>query len=532
LLSQPAGGEDSHVNTYHVPPYVLKRPKTRIVCTLGPASSSTRIIRQLIEAGMSVARINLSHSTHDIHRETIANVRTVARECELPIAILTDLPGPKYRLGVLPGEGIEVGDGDRFTLLSGDGASAGASATRAPVLPEGLDRDVAAGDEILIDDGAIRMVAESVEGGRVLCRVASGGLMKTRKAVAVPGRISNLPYITDETRSALDFSIEQQVDFVGLSYVRTADDLLRARTYIRERGLNAQLIAKIELAQAVDNVDPILDEADGVMVARGDLGVQMPYAQLPGVQKRLIRKSNELGKVVITATQMLESMIHAPTPTRAEVTDIANAILDGSDAVMLSAETSIGKHPVESTEVMAETAREAEKLLDHEALVRRRAAKINRHVDEAIAYSACWTASEIGASAIVAFTESGSTAARVAAFRPRVPILALYRDPAAGRRLALRWGVISLEAPALNSVQWMFHEASKAAVETGFARDGDFIAAVVGMPIGVPGKTNLLRVISVPEPQPSFRAEVVTPAARAHSSDHGRASKRGSAPSR
>jgi pyruvate kinase len=273
-------------------------------------------------------------------------------------------------------------------------------------------------------------------------------------------------------------------------------------------------------------MDPILDETDGVMVARGDLGVQMPYAQLPGVQKRLIRKSNELGKVVITATQMLESMIHAPTPTRAEVADIANAILDGSDAVMLSAETSIGKHPIEATVVMAETAREAEKLLDHETLMRRRSARINRHVDEAIAYSACTTASEINASAIVAFTESGSTAARVAAFRPRVPILALYRDPAAGRRLALRWGVTSLEAPMLNSVQWMFHEASRATMETGFARDGDFIVAVVGMPIGVPGKTNLLRVISVPEPEPSFPAEVVTPPSRAGLPGHGRARPR------
>jgi pyruvate kinase len=526
LPRDAAGREDSAVTNYRVPSYVLKKPRTRIVCTLGPASSSTTVIRRLIEAGMSVARINLSHSTHQIHRETIANVRSVAADCELPIAVLTDLPGPKYRLGVLPGDGIQVADGDPFTLTSG-GNSTGPG--RAPVLPPGLDRDVERGDEVLIDDGAIRMVVEAVRGDQVMCKVASGGVMKSRKAVAAPGRISNLEYITDETRAALDFSVEQHVDFVGLSYIRTADDLVRARDYMRERGLNAQTIAKIELAQAVENMDEILEQADGVMVARGDLGVQMPYAQLPGVQKRLIRKSNELGKVVITATQMLESMIHAPGPTRAEVADIANAILDGSDAVMLSAETSIGKHPVEATAVMAETAREAEKLLDHESLVRRRAARINRHVDEAIAYSACWTASEIKATAIVAFTESGSTAARVSAFRPRVPILALYRDPAAGRRLALRWGVTSLEAPKLNSIQWMFHEASRAAKQTGLARDGDFIAAVVGMPIGLPGNTNLLRVISVPEPRPAFPASVVAPAARDAAPAGARVARRGGA---
>jgi pyruvate kinase len=508
LPSAAARREDNAVIEYHLPPYVLKNPRTRIVCTLGPASSSTAVIAKLIEAGMSVARINLSHSTHDVHRQTIANVRRVAGERELPIAILTDLPGPKYRLGQLPDAGIKAGDGSRFTLTSG-GDSAGPG--RAPVVPAGLDRDVAAGDEILVDDGAITLVVESIRRGEILCRVVSGGVMKTRKAVAAPGRISNLPYITDETQAALDFSIEQQVDFVGVSYVRSADDIVKARAYIRERGLDAQLIAKIELKQAVEDMDAILSATDGVMVARGDLGVQMPYAMLPGVQKRLIRRSNELGKVVITATQMLESMVHAASPTRAEVADIANAILDGSDAVMLSAETSIGKHPVEATTVMAETAREAEKLLDHEALVRRRAARINQHVDEAIAYSACWTAAEIKATAIVAFTESGSTAARVSAFRPSVPILALYRDHAAGRRLALRWGVISLEAPRFNSVQWMFYEAARAAKKTGLARDGDYIAALVGMPIGVPGHTNLLRVISVPEPKPPFSPSLIGP---------------------
>ena len=507
---------------YHIPQHVLKRPKTRVVCTLGPATASVEAIRRLVEAGMSVARINLSHSTHEVHRATIANVRTVAAECGLPVAVLTDLPGPKYRLGVLPASGIEVAVGGKFTLISGAGT---AGRYHAPVLPAGLDRDVSAGDEILVDDGAIRLVVDQNQGDRIRCTVIEGGVMKSRKAVAVPGRISQLPYLTEDTKLALDFSVEQSADFVGLSYIRTADDLHRTRTYIRERGLDAQLIAKIELAQAVENMDPILSGADGVMVARGDLGVQLPYAQLPGVQKRLIRRANELGKVVITATQMLESMIHAATPTRAEVADIANAILDGSDAVMLSAETSIGKHPTEATMVMAETAREAEKLLDHEALASRRGARINCHVDDAIAFSACWTAAEIKAAAIVAFTESGSTAARVASFRPRAPIIALYRDPAAGRRLALRWGVISLQAPKLNSVQWMFHEASRAACESGFAKEGDYVAAVVGMPIGIPGNTNLLRVISVPEPEPPFPANIISAHSRPRREASTRASK-------
>lgn len=240
---------------YHIPQHVLKRPKTRVVCTLGPATASVEAIRRLVEAGMSVARINLSHSTHEVHRATIANVRTVAAECGLPVAVLTDLPGPKYRLGVLPASGIEVAVGSKFTLTSGAGT---AGRYHAPVLPAGLDRDVSAGDEILVDDGAIRLVVDQNQGDRIRCTVIEGGVMKSRKAVAVPGRISQLPYLTEDTKLALDFSVEQSADFVGLSYIRTADDLHRTRTYIRERGLDAQLIAKIELAQAVENMDPIL----------------------------------------------------------------------------------------------------------------------------------------------------------------------------------------------------------------------------------------------------------------------------------
>lgn len=491
---------------YFVPEFAKNRPRSRIVCTLGPSSSSAEAIRALIEAGMSVARINTSHSTLDLHAGCIQTVREVSKSLGVSIGVLADLPGPKYRLGDLSRGAILLNAGDSLALLAEDQAP---GEHCAPVSPSGLHHDVTPDDDILIADGAIRLVVRSVEGNTIHCEVRIGGRIESGKTVAVPGKTSHLPYLTADTQRALDFAVEQEVDFIGLSYVRSASDLVTAKERAADRGSTAQLIAKIELQAAVENLDEILASCDGVMVARGDLGVELPIATIPGVQKRIIRRANELGKVVITATQMLESMIASPTPTRAEVTDIANAVLDGSDAIMLSAETSIGEYPVEATKVMAEAAREAEKLLDSDAVLARRSTELERTVDEAIAYTACWTVSDIDAKVILAFTESGATAARVATFRPAVPILALFRDPAAGCRLSLRWGVTALPVPKIPNIQWMFHEGSKAALETGYAKKGDLAVAVVGMPIGIPGNTNLLRVIKLPEPAPRFERELV-----------------------
>lgn len=497
---------------YVVQEFIRNRPHSRIVCTLGPSSSSPDTIRALIEAGMSVARINTSHASLEFHAACIETVRAVSDEMGIPIGILADLPGPKYRLGIVPHGAINLADGDVVTLLGDESDSDGERC--AAVLPAGLHRDVRPGDQLIVADGTILLRVQSVHGVEVACEVASGGVMESRKAVAIPGRTSALAYLTEETVRALDFAVEQRVDFIGLSYIRGGADLATVKEHLRDRAPRSQLIAKIELRDAVASLEEILDGCDGVMVARGDLGVEVPISEVPGLQKLIIRRSNERGKVVITATQMLESMINSATPTRAEVADVANAVLDGTDAIMLSAETSIGAFPVKSTRVMAEAAREAEKMLDRDWLARRRTESTHESVDEAIAYTACWTSSTLDAKVILAFTESGSTAARVASYRPSAAIVALFRDEVAGRRLSLRWGVTALQAPRISSVQWMFREGSFAAIQSGFAREGDLAVAVVGMPIGRPGNTNLLRVIRLPEPEPRFGRELIDDAVR------------------
>ena len=452
---------------------------------------------------MSVARINTSHATLDFHRQCIQTVREVSDSMGIPVGILADLPGPKYRLGQIPGGAMDLVEGQTIFLNGDDNEGAPGS---APVRPAGLHHDARVGDDILVNDGAIRLVVAAISGPSIECTVAIGGVMESRKAVAVPARTSTLPYLTEDTENALEFAISEKVDFIGLSYVRSAEDMKAARSFVDERSPGSQLIAKIELRESLDNLEEIIDAADGVMVARGDLGVELPMAQVPGAQKLIIRKANEAGKVVITATQMLESMIVSATPTRAEITDIHNAVVDGSDAIMLSAETSIGEHPIEAVKVMAEAALEAEKTIDRDALESRWEA-LEKSVDRAIAYTACWTAADQGSKAIIAFTESGTTAARVSSFRPAAPILALYRDPSAGRRLSLRWGVIPIEVPAFSSIQWMFHEGSRIALETGYAHEGDSVILVAGMPVGASGNTNLVRVIVLPEPEPRFERE-------------------------
>ena len=458
------------------------------------------MIEALIEAGMSVARINTSHSSLAFHRETITTVRQVSADMGVPIGILADLPGPKYRLDVLDDAGIQVSERGEIRF-SGDPLHSPAGVLT--VLPPGLHNDVAPGDPVLIADGVVCLEVVSVDGSHVTCKVTTAGLIESRKAVAVPARTSTLPYLTVDTETALEFAVNENVDFIGLSYIRSEDDVIVAREYIDQRGCAAQLVSKIELKEALDHLDGIIEASDGLMVARGDLGVELPMAQVPGAQKLIIRKSNEAGKAVITATQMLESMINSPVPTRAEINDIHNAVVDGSDAIMLSGETSIGDHPIEAVRIMAEAAREAEKFIDRDAL-ESRWESLEKAIDRAMAYTACWTSANQGAKAIIAFTESGATAARVSSFRPEAPIIALHHEPVAAQGLSLRWGVIPIQVGSYNSVQWMFHQASKIALENGYGIKGESVVVVAGMPVGASGNTNLVRVISLPEPEPAF----------------------------
>ncbi len=493
----------SLTHRYEVPDFARTRPRTRIVCTMGPATDTVEKIKALIRAGMSVARLNLVHETLDKHVITLAAVRRAASELGVSIGVLADLPGPKYRTGPLASPNVTLDQGATFVLTV---ARVTGDQTRVSVEPPGLHRDVRPSGRILIDDGAVEMRVDRIEGEEIFCTVTGAGQLKPRKGVAAPGHTSTLDYFTADTVKALEFVRQNEVEFVGLSYIRTAADLQRVRSTFGDSGRSPQLIAKIEIGEAVTNLKEILAASDGVMVARGDLGVEMPLEVVPRVQKEIIRAANDAGKVVITATQMLESMIHAPNPTRAEATDVHNAVLDGTDAIMLSAETSIGDYPVRAVEYMGRIARQAETALDYRAMQDRRFDGLGSRgpvaVDEAIAYSACRTAETLGATVILAFTESGSTASRVASFRPPVPVLALTRQPAAGARLSLRWGVLPIMAPRIDSLREMFFQGSVAALQTGYGKHGELAVAVVGVPIGIAGNTNLLRVIRLPEPEP------------------------------
>jgi pyruvate kinase len=427
-------------------------------------------------------------------------VRQTAEKLGVSIGILADLPGPKYRVGQMAESGLVLEKNSEFTLFAEtrEGTAEGVN-----VWPIGLHADVKRNAMILLDEGKVELRVVEVSGQDIICRVSRSGPLQDNKAVTAPGNTSTLDYFTDETITALQFALDADVDFIGLSYIRDTSDLERVQERVKKAGRTCLLVSKIEIKQAVDNLDSILDASDAVMVARGDLGVELPIEMVPGVQKRIIRRANERGKPVITATQMLESMIESPTPTRAEATDVHNAVRDGTDAIMLSGETSVGRHPVRVVQYMARIARRAEKFLDYEQLARRRqkySEKQSYGTGDAIAYSAVVTGQALGAKLILAFTESGTTPSRIAAFRPQLPVISLSRNPAIGRRLSLRWGVIPLIVPYFETVQDMFHEGSELALQTGYGKLGDSVIAVVGMPIGVGGSTNLLRVISLPEP--------------------------------
>lgn len=487
---------------YQIPSFVKRRPRTRIVCTIGPATGTPARIERLVKEGMSVARLNLSHGSREDHSSYVKSVREVSEKLGVSIGILADLPGPKYRVGEMAEQGQFVRAGDPFTLFA---KPTKGTVRGVNVWPVGLHADVKKGAKVLLDEGAVELRVLEVDGKDIHCRVTLGGVLKDNKAVTAPGHTSTLGYFTDETTSGIDFSIDADVDFIGLSYVRDKDDVIEVRRRVTAAKKNCQLVSKIEIKQAVDNLDSIIDESDAVMVARGDLGVELPIEYVPGVQKRIIRRANERGKPVITATQMLESMIEGPHPTRAEATDVHNAVRDGTDAIMLSGETSIGRNPFKVVNYMSKIAKRAEKFLDFDGLRHRRlefASKSGQSVDDSIAHSASVVSARLKAKVILAFTESGSTASRVAGFRPDTPVLALSRDPGVGNRLSLRWGVIPVAVSEFDFVQNMFFEGSKLAVDTGYTKDGDLVVAVVGMPIGEAGNTNLLRVIRTPEPDP------------------------------
>ena len=468
--------------------------RTKIIATLGPASETPDVLRRMLEAGADVVRLNFSHGTPADHLRRLEAVRRAADLLGMPLAALQDLPGPKLRIGSLPGGSMTLEDGQEVVLTAnGTGQGEGL----IPVVYRHLADDVRPGHRIFLQDGELALVVRSVESPRVRCVVESGGLLRQHTGLNLPGVQLSVPIVTDDDLRALDWAIAHEVDYVGLSFVESADEIERVRQIVAGRRGTCKLVAKIERRRALDRLDEIVAAADGVMVARGDLAVETSIEEVPVVQKSIIGLCNRLGKPVITATQMLESMLTHPRPTRAEAADVANAVFDGTDALMLSGETAIGAHPVEAVATMATIARRAEAALPYHLIFSERARERNEETGEAIALAACQAAEAIGAAAIVAATDSGSTARRVSRLRPRRPIVAVTHTASTWRQLALVWGVQPVLVGPVGDIDALVARGVRSAVELGVARPGDQVVVTAGVPIGRTGTTNFLKVVKV-----------------------------------
>jgi len=475
--------------------------KAKIVCTIGPASDSPELLGQLIESGMDVARLNFSHGSHESHGRAIKVLREEAGRRRAPVAIIQDLQGPRIRIGTIPDGGINVAADQRVRLLavplrSGGGAPsvAPSSATDIPVTYQYLARDVEPGAPILIDDGLVELAVDRITDGVVECTVITGGRITSHKGINLPGTRVSAPTLTDKDREDLRFGVAQGVDYVALSFVRDSEDVITAKKLIAECGGDVPVIAKIERPEAVASLDRILDQADGVMVARGDLGVQMGPEAVPVLQKRIIAEANRRRRLVITATQMLESMTQNPRPTRAEASDVANAVFDGSDAVMLSAETAIGRYPVETVRVMDRIIRAAEEGTEPGFVRRSEATRDEVSFPEAICTSAASASSAITASAIVAFSELGTTARLISKQRPLAPIIAFTPFEPVRQQMALYWGVIPHTMEQIAQTDERIHEAERRLKAEGLVKPGQRIVFLSGTRIGEPGGTNLMKL--------------------------------------
>ena len=465
--------------------------KTKIVCTIGPASSSPEILERLVRAGMDVARLNFSHGTPEEHGRIIALLRQISRRLDRPVAILQDLAGPKIRIGPIRSGPIVLEPGAGFTLTA---RKVPGDAKAVSISYPAMVSDVRRGDVLLLSDGALELEVVAIGGQDIRCRVVIGGPLNSFKGINLPARTLRTPSLTAKDRSDLRFGLRSDVDYVAMSFVRNAEDIETVRRYVKRCGGNVPLIAKIEKHEAVDNMDAIVEAADGLMVARGDLGVETPLEKIPQVQKTLIRKSRAAGKPVITATQMLRSMVDSPRPTRAEVTDVANAILDGTDAVMLSEETAMGKYPVEAVSMMARIAREAERTSASWAGPQHdRLEPIPGSLPSAVACAASSLAVDIGAAAIITFTQSGSTARLVSRCRPDIFILAETPVAKTQRQLALCRGVVPILGEHTDNTDDLVAAALRSALRTGLVKRGQTVIMTAGIPINRPGTTNLIK---------------------------------------
>ena len=461
--------------------------KTKIVCTLGPVSENEETLRELIKNGLNVCRLNFSHGSHEEHKGRMDLVKKLREELNMPTAILLDTKGPEIRTGKFDAPEVLLEEGQTFTITMKDVMG---NKEMCTVSYKGLANDVKTGDTILIDDGLVGLTVKEVNGDDIVCEVQNSGIVKNHKGVNVPGVKVNLPAITEKDRSDIEFGIEQGIDFIAASFVRKVSDVLAIREILEENNAtHIKIISKIENQEGVDNLDEIIEVSDGIMVARGDLGVEIPTEEIPVVQKMMIAKCNKAGKPVITATQMLDSMIRNPRPTRAEVTDVANAIYDGTDAIMLSGETAAGKYPVEAVKTMATIAKRAEETM------RNRRTKINKskNVTDAISYATCTTAMDLDAKAILSSTASGHTARMVSKFRPDCPIIATTSDESVRRQLSLTWGVLPVMRNKSANTDQVIVNSIEAAKTAEYVNENDIVVITAGGS----ETTNLIKVETV-----------------------------------
>jgi pyruvate kinase len=461
--------------------------RTKIVATIGPSCSSPDQLDALVAAGMDAARLNLSHGTHDDHRRRATLVREAQERDGRPIALIGDLQGPKIRVGDLSTP-MQLRSGDRITVVVGADGKDG----ELPIAPAAIGEVLRPGHEVLIDDGHVRLQVEEVAAGRALCGVVVGGSVTSHKGVNLPGVPIPIPSLTRKDLEDLEFALQLGCDFIALSFVRSAADVRDLKALLEQEGATAHVIAKIEKAEAVDALDDVLAESDAVMVARGDLGVEIGPALVPLVQKRIILKALERGKPVITATQMLESMIHHPEPTRAEASDVANAILDGTSAVMLSGETAVGEYPVEAVQTMDRIARAVEPSLSYRHQIPE--ATDDPTIGNAMSNAACDLAEALGASALLVPTFTGRTASAVARLRPRRPIVGLTHKRWSVQQMAIEWGVTPIWIPETRNVEDLWSRSIDAAKTAGLVEPGDTVVITAGTAVNIPGSTNVIKV--------------------------------------
>ena len=467
--------------------------KTKIVCTLGPATDREGVLREMMRAGMNVARFNFSHGAHPEHQARLEVLKALREELNLPVAAMLDTKGPEIRLKSFANGSVALSTGQEFTLTTEDIVG---DETRCAITYAELPSDVKEGDTILLDDGLVRLTVLETDSSNIRCRVENDGTMKNNKGVNVPNVRLSMPYMSQRDRDDILFGVEQGFDYIAASFVRTAADVREIRQLLDKHHSNIRIIAKIENQEGVSNLADILAVADGIMVARGDMGVEIDFTEIPIIQKDMIAKCVACGKPVITATQMLDSMIENPRPTRAEITDVANAIYDGTSAIMLSGETAAGKYPVEAVRTMDAIALRTEANIECDMPVRK-AKQTKLSITAATAHAACTTAMDIGADAILSVSQRGVTAQMVSRFRPSTTVVALLLDPQVQRQMALYWGVEPITMPFASSTDELVDFAVQAAEEAGIVKQGDLVVVTAGVPVGVSGTTNMIRVCQV-----------------------------------